>query len=77
VDADSDRLPWREAIAAARSDAALSDVPVVAFFSHVHAERAAAARESGASLVLPRSAFVQQLPGLLAGAAAPSEENTR
>jgi CheY-like chemotaxis protein len=70
VDADSDRLPWAEAIAAARRDPATPAVPVVAFFSHVHAERAAAARAGGASRVLARSAFVQELPRLLSAAAA-------
>jgi CheY-like chemotaxis protein len=76
VDADSDRLPWRQAIAAARSDPAFSSVPVVAFFSHVNGERAEAARSAGASRVLTRSTFVQELPRLLAAAALPSEEKT-
>ena len=75
VDADSDRLPWAETIAAVRADASLAAVPVVAFFSHVHAERAAAAGAAGANRTLARSAFVQELPRLLA-AAAPSEEKT-
>jgi CheY-like chemotaxis protein len=75
VDADSDRLPWAEAIAAVRRDPATAAVPVVAFLSHVHAERAATARSEGASHVLARSAFVQALPRLLATAAAtPSPE---
>jgi len=75
VDADSDRLQWAETIAAVRADASLAAVPIVAFFSHVHADRAAAARAAGASRTLARSAFVQELPRLLA-AAAPSEEKT-
>lgn len=78
VDADSDRLPWAEAVAAVRARPALAAVPIVAFFSHVHAGRAAAARAAGASRALARSAFVQELPGLLEAAAAapPSEEKT-
>ena len=78
VDADSDRLPWAEAVAAVRARPALAAVPIVAFFSHVHAGRAAAARAAGASRALARSAFVQELPGLLeaAAAASPSEEKT-
>ncbi len=75
VDADSDRLRGTEAIACLRAEPSTSAVPVVAFFSHVHADRAQAARAAGASRVLARSAFVQELPGLLASAALhPPEE---
>ncbi len=78
VDADSDRLPWAEAIAAVRADPSLAAVPIVAFFSHVHADRAEAARSAGASRVLARSAFVQELPRLLAAAGtSPPEEKIR
>ncbi|MGE5127045.1 MAG: hypothetical protein ACM3PV_12200 [Betaproteobacteria bacterium] len=77
VDADSDRLPWRDAIAAARPAPGRPAVPVVAFVSHVHADRARDAQAAGASRVLARSAFVRELPRLLAAAAAPpSEEST-
>jgi CheY-like chemotaxis protein len=69
VDADSDRLRAGEAIAALRAAPGALPVPVIAFFSHVHAGRAEAARAAGASRVLARSAFVQELPGLLASAA--------
>jgi CheY-like chemotaxis protein len=79
VDADSDRLPWRDAVAALRSDAAVSGVPVIAFLSHVNAERAQAAREAGATRVMARGAFVQELPALIAQLAAPphTEEKNR
>jgi len=78
VDADSSRLPWVEAVSALRADPAVAAVTVIAFLSHVHAERAAAARVAGASRVLARGAFVQELPRLLAAAAAPlPEENDR
>jgi CheY-like chemotaxis protein len=80
VDADSSRLPWGEAVAALRADASLAAVTVVAFLSHVHAERAEAARAAGASRVLARGAFVLELPRLLAAAAASvtvPEENDR
>jgi CheY-like chemotaxis protein len=69
VDADSSRLPWAEALRALRSEPSLAGLPVIAFFSHVHARRAEAARASGASRVLARSAFVQELPHLMAAAA--------
>jgi len=80
VDADSSRLPWAEALGALRADPFVSAVPVIAFLSHVHAERADAALAAGASRVLARGAFVQELPRLMAAAAAPvtvSEENDR
>jgi CheY-like chemotaxis protein len=67
VDADSDRLPWREAIAALRARPELAALPVVAFVSHVNADRASAARTAGASRVMARSSFVKELPLLLAG----------
>ncbi len=38
---------------------------IVAFYSHVQGELAARAMEAGASKVMPRSRFVQQLPELL------------
>jgi CheY-like chemotaxis protein len=80
VDADSSRLPWAEALTALRADESLAAVTVIAFLSHVHVERAEAARAAGATRVLARGAFVQELPRLLAAAAAPatvSEENDR
>jgi CheY-like chemotaxis protein len=79
VDADSSRIPWEDAVRALRSDPAGASLPVVAFLSHVHAERAEAARTCGCSRVLARGAFVQELPRLLAAALpvdAP-EENDR
>jgi len=79
VDADSSRLPWAEAVLALRADPSVPPVPVIAFLRHVHAERAEAARVAGATRVLARSAFVQELPRLLAAAADPVtlEENDR
>ncbi len=71
VDLDSRRLPWAEALASLRSDAGLAALPVVGFLSHVNAEGAQAARTAGCSRVLARSAFVQELPAILAAAARP------
>jgi len=77
VDADSDRIPWQDAVAALHADPTLAELPVVAFLSHVAAERAEIARAAGVRRVLARSAFVKELPGLLATAAAgPSREET-
>jgi CheY-like chemotaxis protein len=70
VDADSARLPWREVVAAVRAAQPAPRACVVAFVSHVHADHAAAARAAGCDRVLARSAFVLELPALMAGAAA-------
>jgi CheY-like chemotaxis protein len=75
VDADSGRLPWAQALAALRSEPALRTLPVVAFVSHVRADHAESARAAGASRVLARSAFVRELPGLMAAARQPPMEN--
>ncbi len=41
------------------------DVPMVGYCSHVQRELQQQALEAGCTMVLPRSAFVQQLPELL------------
>src|SRR5262249_39836669 len=66
---DSARLPWSEVAAALRAEASLAGLAVVGFFSHVEAQRGRDALAAGCTAVLPRSAFVQQLDGLLAEAA--------
>jgi len=65
-DLDSTRLPVTEALEALRRDAGLTGVRSVGFFSHVHAERAQAARAAGCSQILSRGTFVRALPELLA-----------
>jgi CheY-like chemotaxis protein len=65
MDLDRARPPASEALAALRAEPALASLPVVGFFSHVHAERARQAREAGCTRALPRSAFVQELDALL------------
>lgn len=78
VDADSSRLAWADAVRALRSEPPLASLPVVAFLSHVHAERAVAARDAGCSRVISRGAFVQELPRLLSAAPVNApEENDR
>jgi CheY-like chemotaxis protein len=76
VDADCDRVPWGEALAALRADPATACLPVVAFFSHVRAERAKQARAAGADRALARSAFVAELPRLVGTSHATPEEKT-
>jgi hypothetical protein len=64
VDLDS-RLSVAEAIAAVKRDPRSSGVPIVGFFSHIHAERGHDALAAGCTWAMPRSAFVRQLDGLL------------
>ena len=64
VDLDS-RLPAIDGITAVRAESALHGVPIVGFFSHVHAERGREATAAGCTQSLPRSAFVRQLDELL------------
>jgi CheY-like chemotaxis protein len=73
VDLDGARVPWREALAALRTEPGLRELPVVGFLSHVRGDLAEAARAAGASRVLARSAFVAELPRLLAALAAEAE----
>lgn len=76
VDADCDRIPWADALAALKADPATAAIPVVAFFSHVHAERARRALAAGADRALARSAFVAELPRLVGDPQASPEEKT-
>jgi CheY-like chemotaxis protein len=55
-----------ETIQGLKAASDLAHVPIVAFVSHVRADLITAAREAGADTVLARSAFVTQLPALLA-----------
>jgi CheY-like chemotaxis protein len=68
IDLDRPRPPATEALAALRAEPALAKLPVVGFFSHVHAERGRQAREAGCT-VMPRSVFVEELDALLASCA--------
>jgi CheY-like chemotaxis protein len=77
VDLDGARVPWREALAALRTEPGLRELPVVGFLSHVRGDLAEAARAAGASRVLARSAFVAELPRLLAALAAEAEPPAR
>ena len=69
LDLDSPRLPSADTLAALRAASDLSGLAVVGFFSHVEAQRGRDAASAGCTTVLPRSAFVQKLDGLLAEAA--------
>jgi DNA-binding NarL/FixJ family response regulator len=71
LDLDSPRLPSADTLAALRAEPDLTGLTVVGFFSHVEAQRGREAVAAGCTTVLPRSAFVQKLDGLLAAAASP------
>jgi len=49
-----------------KADVATARIPVVGFLSHVQGDLAVSARAAGCDMVLARSAFVKQLPELLA-----------
>lgn len=62
-------LHARDALGAIRTvRAAAPEADIVAFGSHVETEALKAAREAGADRVMARSAFVRELPGLVAAA---------
>ena len=63
MDLSCDGLAPEEAIRTIKSKR--PGIRVVAFCSHVQTELMTQATNAGADLVLPRSAFVQQLPQLL------------
>jgi CheY-like chemotaxis protein len=66
LDLDARWLDIPGSIHALRSDDATAAVEIVAFVSHVRTDAIEAARAAGADRVLARSAFVRELPALLA-----------
>lgn len=52
---------------ALRADSGLGGIKLLGFFSHVQTTVMQQAKEAGYDVVLPRSAFVKQLPAILAG----------
>jgi CheY-like chemotaxis protein len=75
VDLDNERLPLAEALGSLRADPGRARIPVVGFFSHVHAEKGRDALAAGCSRVLPRGAFVRELPSLLQASVAREAES--
>ena len=67
IDLNSDRLDPLQAIAFLKSSPELSKVPIVSFVSHVQRDLIRAAQAAGCDYVLPRSAFTQMLPQIVAG----------
>lgn len=68
LDLNNPRTDPLGVISTMTADARLAQVPTVGFVSHVDAATIDAARAAGIGTVLARSAFVAQLPGLLAAA---------
>lgn len=56
-----------ELIRTLKQDPEAARVPIVAFYPHVETALRRAAQDAGADRIMPRSAFVTLLPGLLAG----------
>lgn len=67
IDLNSDRLDPLQAIGFLKSSVEAGTVPIVGFVSHVQTELIRAAQAAGCDVVLPRSAFTQMLPQLIAG----------
>lgn len=63
-------------VRALKSDPATRAIAVTGFYSHVESALRTAALEAGIDEALPRSAFVNRLPGLLTGESAPTREGT-
>ena len=75
------RDPWRLAIIDVGASSALElitilrtrfpGLPLVGYYAHVDTTLRARAEAAGCDRVLPRSAFIQQLPAILTGALTP------
>jgi PleD family two-component response regulator len=66
LDLNSVRIHPLAIVEALRNDPVLASVPTIGFVSHVDTATVDAARRAGVGRVLARSAFVAQLPQLLA-----------
>jgi len=60
-------LPWIEWLPAAKADPVTSQIPWLAFGSHMKPRRLAAARRAGADKVVPKSQFSAELTDLMKG----------
>lgn len=67
LDLNSARFQPLEMLGEIEADDALRTIPTVGFLSHIQKDLAVAAREAGCDRVMARSAFVKDLPGVLAG----------
>lgn len=67
IDLHSTQLHALEVIETFKADADLAAIPVLGFLSHVQVELKHKAEALGCDYVMPRSAFSQMLPEILAG----------
>lgn len=67
VDLNSNRLDPLQTIEFFKSRPELKAIPIVGFVSHVQTELIRLAQSAGCDYVLPRSAFAQLLPEIIAG----------
>ncbi len=65
VDLGDERIAPLETIRRIKAEPALAGARLLGYFSHIFIEQRDAAREAGCDLVMPRSAFVAKLAGLL------------
>ncbi|MGH9413197.1 MAG: hypothetical protein ACRD0Y_05595 [Terriglobales bacterium] len=65
LDLNSTALKPLSTIGKIRHNPDLKKTPLIGFLSHLQAELKIKAQEAGCDLVMPRSAFSQNLPGLL------------
>jgi len=66
IDLNSERLDPIKSIQELKSQARLRELPIIGFLSHVQTDLKKMAEEAGCDNVMPRSAFTQRLPELLA-----------
>ncbi|MEZ5283781.1 MAG: hypothetical protein R2712_03000 [Vicinamibacterales bacterium] len=67
LDLNSARTDPLGIVAALKTDPALATIPTLGFVSHVDRATIDAARQAGVDRILARSAFVEELPRILAG----------
>jgi|HubBroStandDraft_6_1064221.scaffolds.fasta_scaffold346991_1 CheY-like chemotaxis protein len=67
LDLNSERLDPIKSIEQLKSRPELKGLPIIGFLSHVQTDLKKSAEEAGCDYVMPRSAFTQRLPELLAG----------
>jgi DNA-binding NarL/FixJ family response regulator len=67
IDLNSNRLDPLQTIEFLKSRPELNSIPIVGFVSHVQTELIRLAQSAGCDYVLPRSAFSQLLPEIIAG----------
>jgi CheY-like chemotaxis protein len=67
-------LPWPEWLPAVKADEQLSEIPWLAFGSHMNPRRLAAARHAGADKVVPKSEFDRELKAMIESITADEHE---